>query len=226
MKSFLLFFTAYLTFFSSAHAQLSNRATDWHPGLVILNNHEIVKGDISYDYAYDLVMCKEGDKIQTFTTHQASSFKYFDAESNLFHEYVALSNKITPEYQQKSFYEVVLEGDINYVRKRNRFPAYHPKDGYLATRNAQMNEHKVCYEYFVQYKDELIKSRRFKQEVLPIMKSKEYSIDAYMRANNLRTYNIGDQIELVEYYNSATDINKRTANQPLEKRTQYTMVVD
>ncbi|WPP49500.1 hypothetical protein [Catalinimonas niigatensis] len=226
MKMYLLFFIAFLTFSSSLQAQLSNRSTIWYPGIIILNNNEIIKGDISYNYAYDIVMCKEGELTKTFTTHQVSSFKYFDEEDNLFHEYITLSNEVTSEYQKKAFYEVVLEGDINYVRKRNRFPAYHAKEGYLATRNAHMNKHKVCYEYFVHYDNDLIKSRRFKQEVLPIMESKEYSISAYMREKQLKTYNIGDQIELVEYYNSVSNLNNRTAIQRTEKPAQYTMVVD
>ena len=226
MKMRLLFFVAFLTFYMSAYAQFSNKTTEWYPGIVILNDEEIVKGNISYDYSHDIVMCKEGEIIQTFTPHQVHSFKYFDEEANIFHEYITLSNEINPRYQQKAFYEVLLEGDINYVRKRNRFPAYNAKEGYLANRNNRLNEHKVCYEYFVQYEDELIKSRRFKQEVLPIMKSKEQSLQAFMKKNQLKPYDIGDQIELVEYYNNASNLSKPTASQSWEMHTQYIMVVD
>lgn len=213
MKIRLLFFAALLmTFSSSLHAQLSNRNTEWYSGIVILNNNDIVKGDLSYNFSHDLVMCREGETIKTFTPHQVNSFKYFNEETEVFHEFITLSNDIHPKFQQKAFYEVVLEGDINYVRKRNRFPAYNAKEGYLSTPNARLNEHKVCYEYFVQYDNALIKSRRFKQEVLPMMKSKEQSIQAFMKEKQLKPYNIGDQIELVEYYNSTANLSKPTAS--------------
>lgn len=226
MKMYLLFLPALLTVSSSVFAQLSNRTTDWYPGIVILNDKEIVKGEISYDYSHDIVMCKEGEVIQTFTPHQVHSFKYFDEEHNIFHEYLTLSNEINPKYQQKAFYEVVLEGDVNFVRKRNRYPAYNAKEGYLSTRNARLNEHKVCYEYFIEYNDELIKSRRFKQEVLPLLKRNDQSLRVYMKENHLKPHNIGDQIELVEYYNHISSLSKPTASHNWEKHNQYIMVVD
>jgi hypothetical protein len=212
MKILLLFSAFTLTLFVFAHAQISNRSTDWYPGVIILDNNEVMKGDISYDYSHDIVMCKNDDIIKTFTPHQVTAFKYFEKEENLFHHYVTLINEINPKYQQKAFYEVVLEGDINYVRKRNKYPAYNAKEGYLANRNPHLNQHKVCYEYFVQYEDELIKARRFKREVLPIMQNKERSLQTYMKEHQLRPYDIGDQIELVEYYNHTSDLREQTAS--------------
>ncbi len=226
MKRYLLFFATILTFPLTAYPQISNSSTDWNSGIVILNNKEIVKGAISYDYARDIVMCKENETIRTFSPHQVSSFKYFDEAESLFHDFVTLGVEVHPSYQHIAFYELVLEGDINYVRKRNRFPAIQAKEGYLALQNSQLNEHKVCYEYFVHYNDQLIKARRFKKEVLPLMKSKEKSIQAFMKANHLRPYDIGDQIELVEYYNDISGLSKQTANLSPKKHNQFKSVVD
>ncbi|MDF9795879.1 hypothetical protein OKW21_001142 [Catalinimonas alkaloidigena] len=211
MKTISIFSAFIFTLAVSANAQLSNSTTDWYPGVIILENTEVVKGDISYDYSHDIVMCKIDDVIKTFTPHQVTAFKYYEESENLFHDFVTLTNYINPRYQQKAFYEVVLEGDISYVRKRNKYPAYNAKEGYLANRNKRLNQHKVCYEYFVHYENELIKSKSFKREVLPIMQNKERSLHTYMKKNQLRPYDIGDQIELVEYFNLTSDMREQTA---------------
>lgn len=212
MKKFALIISLFLLTTFSAEAQLSKKATPWQEGIIILNNEQVINGEISYDYFYDVVLHRADGLISTYTPQQFISFMYYDEKEDLYHNFVSLDNELNPKYQQKAIYEVVLEGKVNYVRKRNKYPTYEPKKGYLANKNRRLNQHKVAYEYFVQYGDRLIKSRRFKQEVLPLMLDQEQSLAFYMKENNLKSYQVGDQIELVRYFNNNADYNPPTAS--------------
>ncbi len=195
---------------TSAIAQIDSHLHDWYPGIVILDSDEIAKGDLSYDPASDLIMCRTGDKIKTFGPQQAVSFQYYDPETNVLHKFEVFDVQYNSAYSRKSFFEIVLDGDINYIRKRNRYPIYQPRDGYLAERN--ITHHELAFDYFVELDGQLIKSRKFKKEVLPQLLLNEQSLESYMNEKRLKVYNIRDQILLLSYYNRKASTPKSIAN--------------
>jgi hypothetical protein len=209
MKQYIFLFLGFLLLNSSSFAQFSARSTDWYPGIIILENEEIVKGEISYDFANDLVMCKSEEKISTFGPHQTRSFRYYEKENNVFHNYEVLQIQQNSFYTRKAFFEIVLEGNVKYVRKHNRYPVTQPQEGHLAYRRS--NPHLVAYDYYTQLEGELIKSRHFKKEVLPALLNKDQRVAAFIKENKLRTYDIGDQIVLLDYFNHTIDKTKQTA---------------
>lgn len=209
MKIRYFFSLAFLLVSITAFAQFENHRTQWYPGVIILDSDEIVKGDLSYDHASDLIMCRSNDKIKTFGPHQAVSFQYYDEKTNVLHKYEVFSIRQNSYYSRKSFFEVVVDGDINYIRKRNRYPVYQPREGYLTKRG--MNSHEVAFDYFVEVDGELIKSRKFNKEVLPQLLLNEQSLESFMKEKRLRTYDIADQIVLLNYYNRKAEKTKTTA---------------
>lgn len=217
MKIRYFFSLAFLFITLTVIAQFDNHRSEWYPGVIILESEEIVKGELSYDHASDLIMCRADDRIKTFGPHQAESFQYYDEKTNVLHKYEVFSIRQNSYYNRKSFFEVVIDGDINYIRKRNRYPVYQPRDGYLVERG--MNAHEVAFDYYVEVDGELIKSRRFNKEVLPQLMLNEQSLESFMKEKRLRTYDIADQIVLLNYYNRQAEKTKATANHTEETKT-------
>jgi hypothetical protein len=204
------FFSAvFLLLVSLCYAQIKNANIEWHEGIIILENDEIVKGELGYDYANDLIMCKEDGKIRTFGPHQAVSFQFYEIEKNLLRRFKVYELAQNSFYSQQGFFEIVVDGEVDYIRKRNRYALYHPRDGYMVHRKPNM--HEVAYDYFVQVNGKLIKARKFKKEVLPQLLLTDQSVEKYMKEQKLTTYDIGDQIVLLNYYNKKSDKAKPTA---------------
>lgn len=189
--------------------------TDWHSGIIILNDQSIISGDISYDYKYDLIMYRNEGKTQTFTSRQISSFSYYDAQKNILHKFITLVYTSRPYFEQRAFFEVILNGDISYLRKHNRFPTYDATEKQLLhlTTNRGKNPHVVCYDYFVYINQNLIKASQFNKKVLPLMLKKDQSLNNYIKKENLRTYDTGDQITLIRYFNAQEEDLKTTVLQ-------------
>lgn len=200
----------------TAFTQFNNHRTSWYPGIVILDTDEIIKGELSYDYANDLVMCRSDEKIKTFGAHQAVSFQFYNEKENVFHKFKVFNVQHNSYYTQKGFFEIVLDGDVNYIRKRNRYPIYQQKDGYLVERT--INPHELAFDYFVEVNGKLTKARKFKKEVLPQLLLNEQSLEAYMKEQRLKTYDIADQIVLLSYYNRLADKPGTAAKTNLSKQ--------
>ena len=208
MKNRYFFSIIFILLTTVCLAQFNNQQ-HWHPGIVILNNDQIIKGDLSYDYANDLIMCQQDGKIKTFGPHQAASFRYYEEEKNLFHRFKVYKLAQNSFYSQKAFFEIVLDGKVDFIRKRNRYDVQQSREGYLAHRST--NVHEVAYQYYVLVNDRLVKARKFKKEVLPQLLLNEQSLESYMKEQKLRSYDIGDQIVLLNYYNERSERTKPTA---------------
>ncbi|MFP4092484.1 MAG: hypothetical protein ACLFUB_21030 [Cyclobacteriaceae bacterium] len=210
MKTIPFFCLLFLLTLSSM-AQPSATSTQWYPGIVILQDEQVLRGDISYDFAHDLVMCRQEGTIRTFGPQQAQSFRYYEEEANLLHNFSVYTLQKNSFYEQKGFFEIVLQGDVSYVRKRNKYPIYQTRNGYMQPRDFRNEPHLVAYDYYILVNDEMIKARNFKKEVLPALLQEDRSIKAFMKEKRLRTYDIADQIVLLDYYNKAPRRNSSAA---------------
>ncbi len=176
----------------------------WYPGMVILNDASILKGEISYNYVHDLVMYKSEQQIQTFPAHQVHSFSYWDDKEDIMHQYKVLDYAPDQYFQRKVVFEVLLQGDVVYLRKHNRYPEVNPASTrhFALQKSANVSPHVVCYDYFVSWQGKIIKARHFSKKVLPEMIERDQKISEYIKKERLQLFNIGDQIILSEYFNN------------------------
>lgn len=210
MKSISPFTLALFLFCSLATAQPYQQLDDWYPGIVILRTDEVIRADISFDPASNLVMCQKDGKLYTYGPHQAVSFQYYNEQDGVLHKFEVFSEQVNSYYSRDAFFEIVVDGDVPYLRKRNRFPVYQPRDGYLAERT--ITPHAKAYDYFVELDGSLSKAKRFKKEVLPHLLQAEASLAGFIKDKRLKVYDIGDQIVLLNYYNRKAETVKATAN--------------
>ncbi len=179
--------------------------TAWSSGVIVTADEQILQGEIRYNYAYDIVMYRENAdaSLQTFSTNQITSFRYYDEKQDrvrYFHKYTYReSDYIT----RPGFFEVVLSGNISYLRKHNGVTYFDATDSrrFAVKRSGRTSPDVVCYDYYVQLNGEIIRARQFKREVLPWLLNQNIAVKDHMKEHGLRSGYVDDQIRLVRYAN-------------------------
>ena len=167
---------------------------DWKNGVVVLEDERVLNGKVYYDYLHDLVLLRPANKqsMMTFTARQVQSFRYYDPQENIIHDFLALDHHPRLPYPVRSFYEVVTTGEVLYLRRHNRCPVAPPRD---------VSPHKVAFTYFAYYQGQLVRARQFERNLLPMLLEKDPTLSRYAKEHRLRPYDVGDQILLVDYFN-------------------------
>lgn len=184
-------------FLTATHAASRLTNIDWKEGVIILNNEEVLNGKVFYDHRYDLVLLRSDDDqpVKTYSAHQVQSFRYYDPQDNIIHDFITLAHHPRSSYPVPNFYEVVTSGKVLYLRQQNHCPLSPPRG---------VSPHKVAYHYFAYYEGQLVRAHRFEKDLLPTLAQEDATVGHYLKEHRLRPYEVGDQILLVKYFNQRT----------------------
>lgn len=166
---------------------------DWQEGVVILVNDGVLTGEVYYNAFYQLVLLRahEGQPVTTLTARQVQRFFYYDSRDSIVHRFVAIEQP-QHTYVVRSFYELVAEGPVSYLRQPNRCAARPPQGS---------SPHTVSFNYFAYYQGKVIRAHAFERELLPALAQQHPRLIDYLKAQQLKPYEVGDQILLVKYFN-------------------------
>ena len=167
---------------------------DWNDGVVVLIGDSVLSGEIHYNSLHQLVLLRsaDGQKITTLTTRQVQRFFYYNPQDNIIHRFLAIEQHPHHAYVARSFYEVVTEGPVLYLRQPNQCSA-HPPPG--------SNPHVVAFRYFAYYRGKMVRAHAFRKELLPTLVQESPGLINYMKSQQLKPYHVGDQIVLINYFN-------------------------
>ncbi len=199
MKNFWLGFV----FFSlplMVLGQRTNYESGWNPGVLVLADNSIIKGEVNYIQKKENVIVTSKNKK---TTHHASNIKYFqfyDKKLKYNRAFTSLNRKMDSPPSKMQIFEIVLEGALPYYRKpvlvekvvvsRDKAGSSHVMDDF------------VEYIYFLKIKDRLIKVKNFSTDALPHMKKHIREISNFMEENKLNITLVSDQIQIIDKYNA------------------------
>jgi len=167
---------------------LAARDLEWHDGSVVLASREVLTGKITMASGFDLVLLKTKDSCLVLPAHKVLSFYFYDADENINRKFVSLKENKEAR-APRHFYEVVLYGKINVVR-RPRFTSSRCTES-----DAQ------DYVYFVQRENELMKLGQFKKEMYPSLVSSAEMLSEFVSENKLDPADAAQAIRIIEYYN-------------------------
>lgn len=172
---------------------------EWSPGVIVLEDSQVLEGDLNYDHKNGVIQCRNAGKIKAFSSHGVTSFYFINRATNILHRYVAVEQNTGENYRRKEFFEIVLEGELTILRKRNKSTDPVRRGHTMSTYN--LMHHILCYDYYVYHQGEMVKVNKFKKDVVPMMKDKKREITTYADKKNLKLYYLMDQISLISYYN-------------------------
>ena len=95
---------------------------DWNDGVVVLVDNKVLSGEIHYNASHQLVLLRsdDGQTITTLTSRQVQRFFYYNPQDNIIHRFLAIEQRPRLAYAVRSFYEVVAEGPVLYLRQPNQ----------------------------------------------------------------------------------------------------------
>jgi hypothetical protein len=165
-------------------------ASSWVQGSIVLNDEQVLVGEISVEEKYDVVLFRNQDKIVVYPAHKVQSVWLYDASSNMNRKFVSIKNSSTT-FHAYQLYEVVILGEITLLRKE------------ISDVAATKEEHDAFgYKYLVQYKGELSALKKFRTAIYPKIRDVAgVEMHAYIKMNKLNPNNGSNVVRIIQYYN-------------------------
>lgn len=167
----------------------SKSTLEWHEAVVVLNDSEVLVGEVVIEPSLDMVLFRSGE-LRTFYPAGEIKFMNIHDEGVKFpRKFISLLSEERGRSTSK-LYEVVLQGELSVVRK--------PRGGSLPDMDDVYS-----YDYFVQRDASIIKLSDFRKKIYPIIqqyyaeKQQIFSLDA----EQLNPNSPSDAIKLIQIYN-------------------------
>jgi hypothetical protein len=180
-------YRAVINFFFVLFLAQGASGQDWFRGSVLLQNGNVLYGEISFWTGRDALFLSEGDVVMAVPAFRIQSFSFFDDESEIERKFVTMpsTHGAATTFQ---FYEVVVDGTISVLRQQHL---------YWYSLRLQMSD----YDYFVVKDDQFMPINKFRRELYHDLKRNSSALAAFAARERLSLYNIEDNIRLIEYYN-------------------------
>lgn len=206
-----------LLLFGAVHANNLNPFQAWSEGEVVLMSGEKIEGLINIDYKLDIVQCKlEDGSIRAFSPVNVSHFSFFDQETKNRRFFAAINFENRYDYEHKSFFEVIINGELSVLRKGKYVKRVPVRSGAATNYNVKTIVH---HNYYAFTNDEQKRIRNFRKDVLPMMEEHEDKLKRYIKKHKLNVNELVDQLMVVNYYNYLGNPEYSTSNQPSVSRS-------
>jgi len=180
----------YLVLHSFAVISQSGENFYWHQGQIFLDDQQIERGQIRFDYGSKMVMLRQEGRIRTFTTVGIEYFVFYDQELRLNRTFSVIEYEFRPGYRRKEFFELLIDGPLTIVRDGIPRPY-----------------EQVDYGYYVLDNTELLSIRRFKSKIWKKMYTNQPEIKKIANENDANLKERRVQFVLIDIYNSMVDPN-------------------
>jgi hypothetical protein len=176
----------------------------WHPGMIVLDSEDTIRGKIQYDFESNLLQYTVDNRIKTFSSQNVLFFSFHCQFFKRYRYAYSLPYQLKGRMNVPIFFEILTEGKITLMTREfvttesnNRFgnPLYGTSRGfspreiltydyYLLTENGDINrfteKRKDLYPYFGRLED--------------LMKD-------YIKDNKLKVDRQLDLIKIINHYN-------------------------
>jgi hypothetical protein len=182
--------TVLLVVFFTAEAFSASDA-EWFEGSLVLKSRKVLRGQLSLEPQYNVVLFKVGEEMMVFPAHKVESFYYYDGEENINRKFVSLQQRLGA-FTQHQLYEVVVYGEISVLRRQRVL-------------SHAIHIEVQDYEYFIRSNEGLIPLRKFRSRVYPEMRQRSESLVSYVRENRLNPNIPADAIRIIDFFNANND---------------------
>ena len=174
----------------------------WQQGVILLLSDEVVTGQFSLNLRHQLVIRKKDKGTEIIPVHRIRSFRLYDEEKNILRKFKVLEEGQNSRGSLKRIFEVVINGEVEVIRKRSMGLVSHVGQKYAGNSAIDLNEEAFNYVYFILYKDSIIPLLKFRRKViLQLALEERTSLERFMKANKLSSSNAADIIVILKFYN-------------------------
>lgn len=213
-----LILSTLIVLFHVFSVQASLPKPTWKSGQLILLNHTLLEGDLSYNWLMETVLFRHTDgRVQTFSANQVDQFGWFDFSIHQYRKFKALaSDDKTKPYTRHAFFEICMDGSLTVVRNLRQphglfkrvfsHPAYFVDQPIMAQNTDYFN-------YYVYDSGRLLALDRFYTDIYdPIMTAYDKVLKRYIYDHNINDRHLLGRLVLIERYNLLVQQEAKTAS--------------
>lgn len=166
----------------------------WNEAVVVLNDHEVLVGEVVIQPSFDIVLFKSGSERTYFPVSKISYINMREEGVNVPRKFVTQVDKENGRSVVR-LYEVVLQGELSVLRKSNGKSLPNFEDAH-------------SFDYFVKENTSVVKLADFKKKIYPKIERyySEKNLTQYLRREHLDPSSPADAIKLIDMYNERLPI--------------------
>ncbi len=176
--------------------------TGWYSGEIVFNSEATLSGEIRYDWRADVVQYRSDGRIHTFSPHLLRSFAFFDVQLNAIRHFKALPLREATNGSARQFYEVVLTGPLQLVRRPNQIVGFGLPPTLIPAEDASFSFQLAGYDYYVHTAGRFVSINRFRREIWPVMEG-EFGpeLKQFMKRYGVSRRTMPGKLRLINQYN-------------------------
>jgi hypothetical protein len=177
---------------------------NWFEGTIVFDDLQVLEGLVSYDEQREVICFKKHEQVQAFSAAQVRNFRFFDTEMRILRRFE--TKKIYQEqdnYISKAFFEIVLDGEIEVVRRAKKTRHSVDNNSRIKTHIEIAQDQIRGYDYYIYFEGVVLELRNFKREILPLLMSTHRDeIAGYIKQHHINDGLLSHNIMLINYYNT------------------------
>ncbi len=179
------------------NSNLLARDSDWFEGVIVLENHEVLLGELKIEAAYSLVQLKNSGSIRCIHAREIEQIKIHDTSINSVRTIISVRSE-NPE-KSSAFYELIVRGEVNLLASYNDYRQFAQSD---ITKQKETPVLPDDMQFYYFDGKTLISSRCFRKEVFPVLlKLTKDHLEDFILQNRIQIDVPADQIRLLKQFN-------------------------
>jgi hypothetical protein len=193
----------------------------WCNGRALLENGTALEGEISYDLKFEVVRVKVNGITSAYSAESIAYFELYDPMKQIHRKYVSVDSPVYPDYQRKTFFEIISHGELAMLRKSEYVRRPRLTEDMRAP-HIYLNA--VCkHTYFLhEEKSGLTEINDFREDILPRMDRYEEEVTDYIKRCKLKLKKLPEQVRVVNLYNMLHANENKLATSSPEKHKEVT----
>ena len=217
-KSYCFIFLRLWALIFSYGAHAASNDFNWTKGEVVLTDSSRLSGELSINYALDLLlMKKEGGGVQVYPAHKVKSFALVDEQTQNRRQFITRTFQSARGLKGEAFFEIVTFGPLTVLRREKKYHRLGPHRSICPEYNDHsFTESKVNkYVYFVLNGSTLTDFITFQKHLSEkVFAEYSHEINSLMKRKSRRRWKHGDFADAIRYYN-ALKLRGKSQNQRL-----------
>lgn len=176
----------------------------WHPGMIVLDSEDTLRGRIQYDFESNLLQYTVDDRIRTFSSQNVLYFSFHCQFFKRYRYVYSLPYQLKGRMNTPIFFEILAEGKITLMTREyvvlersNRFgnPMYNSSRGFGGREI-------LTYDYFLLTENgDISKYSEKRKDIYPYFGRLEAPMKDYIKDKKLRIDRQADLIRIINHYN-------------------------
>lgn len=180
----------------------------WHPGMVVLDSEDTIRGKIQYDFESNLLQCSVDDRIRTFSSQNALYFSFHCQFFKRYRYVYSLPYQLKGRMNVPIFFEILAEGKITLMAREYVITESNNRFGnplYNTSRNFSGREI-LTYDYYLLTENgDINKYSEKRKDLYPYFGRLQDRIEDYAKENKLKVDRQADLIKIINHYNQISN---------------------